>query len=162
MHKVKVSYMGKRLKDIYPHATKWQVFKYRVKVFFWVLFIGLMIMGVLVGIFEAGSYFNPAIIYTKAEVIKEVPIKASVMERIAKCESGNDQFDSTGQVQLNANTNKTVDIGVFQINNKVWGKKATELGYNLMVEQDNRAMAQYIYESRGTEPWSASSKCWSK
>ena len=84
------------------------------------------------------------------------------MERIAKCESGNNQFDSTGQVQLNANTNKSVDIGVFQINNKVWGKKATELGYDLMVEKDNRAMAEYIYETRGTEPWGASSKCWSK
>lgn len=162
MKKVKVFWMGQRLKDVYPHATKWQVFMFRVRRFIGrVVLIG-MISIVLWGVFKLGSILNPATIYTKAEVIKEVPIKAPVLERIAKCESGGSHYDKNGQVQLNANTNGSVDIGVYQINNKAWGHKATELNLNLMVEEDNRKMAQYIYETHGTEPWYPSKKCWNK
>ena len=154
--------MGQRLKDIYPHATKWQVFKFKVRKFIGrVVLLGL-IGFVLWGAFKLGAELNPATIYTKAEVIKEVPIKAPVMDRIAVCESGGQHLDKNGQVQLNANTNGSVDIGKYQINNKAWGKKATELNLNLFVEEDNKAMAQYIYETHGTEPWYSSKKCWQR
>jgi hypothetical protein len=163
MKKVKVTYMGKRLKDIYPHATKWQVFKYRVRRFFIRVMWILILVGVVVGIFKAGSLLGPkTIIYTKQEVIKEVPIKAPIMERIAKCESPTGHFGKNGQVAVGGNENHTVDIGYLQINSYYWGEKATELGYNLWVEEDNKAMGDWIYQNKGTGPWSSSAKCWNK
>lgn len=71
MKKIKLFYMGKRLKDIYPHATKWQIFKYKVRKFFEKLFIGIITISVLIGIFKAGGYLKPEIVYksVKEEVI---------------------------------------------------------------------------------------------
>lgn len=161
MHKTKVFYMGKRLKDIYPHATKWQVFKYRVRKFMLGVLRLLILIGIIFGIFTAGRYLYPAKVYTTQEVIKEVPIKATVLQRIAKCESPTGHWKD-GQVALGANTNHSVDIGKYQINNYAWGKKATELGLNLMVEKDNEEMANWIYVNRGTGDWSASFKCWNR
>lgn len=161
MKKTKVWYMGKRLKDIYPHATKWQVFKYRVRKFLLNCLKLVIWAGIIFGIFTAGRYLYPAKVYTTQEIIKEVPIQAQVLERIAKCESPTGHWKD-GQVAMNSNTNRSVDIGKYQINNQAWGKKATELGYNLVVEEDNEAMANWIYTNRGTEDWYSSKKCWQK
>lgn len=160
--KVRLYINGERQKDIRPNMTKWQIFLYKVKRFFKVLFWGIMVTLFLVGVYELGNYYGDTkVIYTKQEVIKEVPIKASVLERIAKCESPTGHWKD-GQVVMSSNTNHSVDIGKYQINNKAWGKKATELGYNLVVEKDNEAMAQWIYTNRGTEDWYSSKSCWMK
>lgn len=159
---LKVLWYGGAMKDIYPHATKWQVFLYHVRVFLLRVFIVVILCGSIYGAFIAGGIYNPAVIYTKAEVIKEVPVKAPILDRIAKCESPTGHYDKNGQISLNANTDRSVDIGKYQINNRAWGKKATELGYNLMVEKDNDAMAHWIYENRGTEDWYSSKACWMK
>lgn len=120
----------------------------------------VMLLGV--GLYYAGGYFNKTIEYQKQDVVVEIHVKAKILEKIAKCESGGSQYDRNGQVQFNGNKDGSVDIGKFQINNKLWGKKATELGYNLTIEKDNEAMAQWIYENRGTEDWVWSKKCWNK
>jgi len=91
------------------------------------------------------------------EETKELP---AVMQRIAQCESGNKHFKDNGQVVTNANTNGTVDIGRFQINEKVWGKKAGELQLNLADEKDNITFAMWVYENYGTEDWKFSAHCW--
>lgn len=159
--KVRLYINGERKKDIYQYATKWEVFKFKVRKFFVNLLFWGIVTSIIGGIFYLYYQSNPSIIYTRAEVIKEVPVKANVMERIAKCESPTGQFKD-GQVSLNANADHSVDIGKYQINNRAWGKKATEMGLNLMVEQDNEKMAEYIYENYGTQPWYSSLKCWSK
>jgi hypothetical protein len=33
MKKIRITWNGKLLRDVYPHATRWQVFKYRAKRF---------------------------------------------------------------------------------------------------------------------------------
>jgi hypothetical protein len=157
--KVRLYYMGKRQKDIYLHKTKWEVFVLKIKHFFKVLLWWTIVIAILVGIFEAGGYLKPKKIYTKQEVIKEVEVKAPILDRIIMCESKNSHFDSNGQVLMRSNTNRTVDLGVAQINT-VWFKKATELGYDLTKEQDNRAMALWIYKNVGTDPWNSSKSCW--
>lgn len=110
-----------------------------------------------------GGHISPAqIVFAKQEVIKEVKGKAPVMERIAKCESGNSHIDpKTGQVYMLANTNKTVDVGKYMINT-VWHKKAKELGLDITKEVDNEKMAYWLYETMGTEPWVYSKHCWNK
>lgn len=158
---IKVYFHGKRLKDIYPHATGWQVFKYKVRKFLRKVFITAVIIASIVGIFKLGGILNPATIVTKAEIIKEVEVKAPILDRIAKCESPTGHWKN-GQVVMRSNKDHSVDVGKYQINNSAWGAKATELGLNLTVEKDNEAMAIWIYKNRGTGDWYASKDCWMK
>lgn len=153
--------MGQPLKNIYPHATAWQLFKYKVSIFFRKLFITIGFIGLIVATFYLGGRLNPATVITQAEVIKEIEIKAPIMAKIAKCESPTGHWKN-GQVSLGANKDGSVDIGKYQINNKYWGKEATEMGLNLMVEEDNEAFAMWLYKTHGTEPWVWSKPCWNK
>jgi hypothetical protein len=163
--KVKVKYNGKRVEYIYLHLTWWGRLKLKIKRFLKrVLFIGFILLTAW-GLLKIGGYINPTTIITKAEIIKEVPRKAPILEKIAKCESGGRHYASNGQVLVRANESKThnsVDIGKYQINSLYWGSKATELGLNLWIEEDNENMAIWIYENKGTEPWKASKLCWNK
>lgn len=121
----------------------------------------MIIAWMVVGGLKVGQHYSTPV-YADREVIKEITKEAPVLARIARCESGNKHVGSNGQVILNANNNGSVDIGVMQINERIWGKKATELGLNLWVEKDNRAFAQYLYENFGSEPWIWSKGCWNK
>jgi len=172
MKSTKVFYMGKRLRDIYPHATAWQVFKYRVHKFLEKVFILALIVGAGYLLFEAGGYFNPKeVTLPPTQVIKEVEIEAPILDRIADCESGKRtpagkgvkgsarHYGPSGQVLMTGNNNKSVDVGKYAINS-VWFAKATELGLDLTKEEDNKAMATWIYKNRGTGDWSASESCW--
>lgn len=158
---VKIYNMGKRIN------SPWQVFKAKVKYTFKVMVWIFILVGVVVGIFEAGRYINPPVIYTKQEVIKEVDSMSPVLARIASCESVGSakltatHFDKNGQVLMRSNTNRSVDLGKYQINS-IWFAKATELGLDLTKEKDNEEMAKWIYKNRGTGDWSASYKCWQK
>jgi hypothetical protein len=83
-----------------------------------------------------------------------------VMQRIAQCESWGQHFTRDGKV-LRGKRNPQ-DMGLFQINTLVWGKKAEELGYDIRVREGNAQMARYIFENYGSVPWHASAKCWSR
>lgn len=165
--KTKVYFNGKLIQP--NQYTRFQRIKMRVKYLFKTLaiLIGKMslIATVIVLIFTAGQWSVPE--HISAQTITQTEeFKAPVLERIAGCESeGNPKskgshYGKDGQVRTNANPNGTVDIGKNQINQKVWGKKATELGYDLFVEKDNDAMAKWLYLNYGTEPWYSSEKCW--
>lgn len=164
MKKLKVFYGDTRLKDIYPHATRFQVLKYNFAQFMRKVFIVM-----------AGTAFTTILflimkdIYITKEIermrgfvpiVEETKELPAVMQRIAQCESGNKHYKDNGQVVTNANTNGTVDIGRFQINEKVWGKKAGEMKLDLTKEEDNIAFAMWVYENFGTEDWYASRGCW--
>lgn len=119
---------------------------------------------IVVGAYSAlqvGAKFYPHTVYAVQEKVVEVVKEAPILAKIAKCESGDNHYDKNGQVLLRGNTNKTVDVGRFQINS-VWFAKATELGLDLTNEDDNKKFAQWLYENRGTEDWKYSKACWSK
>lgn len=159
---LKVIYNGEFLCNVYPHATKWQVFKYKLAMFVRRVLIGSFLLGASYGLFMIGRVTTePIKVYADKEVIIEVKGKSPVMDRIAKCESGGKHTDSTGQVLMRSNTNKTVDVGKYQINS-VWFKKATELGFNITREEDNEQFAYWLYENRGTVDWYPSKDCWNK
>jgi hypothetical protein len=147
----------------YNRDIKTGQFKNKIKSFFKkVLFWSIIILALA----STVQYFRWAYPTTiTKEVIKEVLINQEVsypvLDRIAQCESGNSHLDKNGQVMLRGNTNKSVDVGVFQINS-LWFKKATELGLDLTKEKDNREFATYLYKTYGTEPWVWSKKCWNK
>lgn len=165
MKPIKVFFLGKRLKDIYPFATRWEMFKYKVRRLIrkaiMVSFLGALVgIGLFIGKNSMAEtvYVN---VTNEKVVTVEVDSKAPVLERIAKCESEGKHM-TNGQVTVNGNTNGSVDIGKYQINMAVWGKKAAEMGLNLAIEADNEAFATYLYKNLGTEPWVWSKKCWNK
>lgn len=170
MRPTKVFVNGKRLKDMYVGATRWQVFKYKLRRFVIKLaqagtfILALYIAGGL------GSAFNPKIVYAEPVVVTP-----PVLERIAQCESHKNHYCTdalvakhmcpkgmVGQVLVRGNNNKSVDVGLYQINADVWGATATKHGFNIFTEEGNKAMALWIYENKGTEPWYSSAKCWAK
>lgn len=159
-------YVGDRLAGKFTcdgrKMTKFQAFRFKVAQYTkrtMVVMAGLSVIGWSV---YAGSNYVPRTVYAEKEVVVTVKGHSPVMDRIAQCESGGSHYDKkTGQVIMRANTNKTVDVGKYQINS-VWYKKATELGLDITKEKDNEAMAYWIYENRGTGDWIYSSNCWSK
>lgn len=112
------------------------------------------------GIFTAKAGIAPETVYAK-EVV-EVPIKEvpPVMKRIAKCESSTGHYKN-GKVVISVNKNGTSDIGKYQINT-IHLPMVASLKLNVLDEKDNEAIAMYIYENVGTEPWYSSKQCWNK
>lgn len=96
--------------------------------------------------------------------VEEVAVEAvsvpKILQEIARCESGNRQFDENGNVIKGYVNSK--DIGKYQINEYYWGAEAKELGYDIYTEEGNTLMALYIYNTKGTQPWLWSKKCWSQ
>lgn len=148
-------------KGQYIYLTKWKAFKYKVSVFFKKLFKVSLSLSVIALAFYAGQFSSSTTTY--AQPIEKIVLADSpVLDRIAKCESPNGQLAKNGQVQVHANSNGTVDAGMYQINIQVWGAKATELGYDLFSKEGNKKMAEWLYANKGTSPWYSSAKCWDK
>jgi hypothetical protein len=157
---MKVFLWGKRLRDVYPHCTRWELFKYRFAKFMRYA-VGITIWALVIAFITLMVVDNKTVVQQVIVERKPVDVEYPVLDRIAQCESGNRHYGETGQVLVMGNTNKTVDVGRFQINT-VWFKKATELGLNVFDEKDNRLMAEYIYKNFGTEAWVYSKHCWNK
>lgn len=174
MNKLKVFMYGRPLREIYPHATRFQVFKYRVMSFLvktvkWSLGLSFG-MAVMLGFFMAGYWNHPKPVH--ADPIESI---APVLVRIAKAESHNSHFctielarvkmcakSEVGQVLVRTNKDGTADAGRYQINLYHWGKVASDKGLNLFDEQDNEEFAVWLFETRGTVDWEASRKEWNK
>lgn len=148
-------------KNQYEKKSVWG----RFKSWMWVQTKRVMIIALLIGSGYVVAFVHISkaeVEFVDREVIKEVEVSRipAVMERIAKCESGGTHYRN-GQVIFNGNTNKSVDIGKYQINS-VWNATATKMGLDLTKEKDNEAFAMHIYHTRGTEDWYSSKACWNK
>lgn len=129
----------------------------------------LILIILLIGAVYGGKvFFSEEIEVPGKEVVVEVPRQAPVLDRIAGCETqGNPNVKGThyaknGQVLLSPNKDGSVDIGYYQINDDLWGKKASEMNLNLVVEADNKKFGEYLYATRGTQDWYLSAKCWNR
>lgn len=140
---------------------KWVTFKSKVRSFFKKVIFWSIVVVCLAGVVQYFRWAYPTEVIIEKEVIVEREITYPVLQRIAECESNNRHFGESGQVLMVGNTNKSVDVGRYQINS-LWFKKAHELGLDLTLEKDNEAFAIYLYKTYGTEPWIHSKKCWNK
>lgn len=126
--------------------------------------------------FAGASYLiNSNVVYATNEVVREVvkEREAPVLDRIADCESGvrltngtakpgsATHYDKHGQVLMRGNTNGSIDVGKYQINS-VWFAQASALKLDVTDEADNKTMAEWIYENKGTGDWYASQSCWKR
>jgi len=81
------------------------------------------------------------------------------LKTICTCESGL-IHEVNGKVvrgQINSE-----DIGICQINRFYHGKRATSLGLDLMIKEDNIAFAKLLFNEQGSRPWNWSRSCWEK
>jgi hypothetical protein len=83
-----------------------------------------------------------------------------VMVEVARCESTFRHTLQDGSVLRGKVDNR--DVGVMQINTGYHAVQAKKLGLNLLDINDNMAYARYLYNKQGTQPWSASAKCWNR
>jgi hypothetical protein len=83
---------------------------------------------------------------------------APILVDIARCESNFKQFDADGNV-IRGRVDEN-DIGLMQINEHYQGETAKRLGFDIYTVEGNIGYARHLYERQGSQPWSASSKCW--
>lgn len=93
---------------------------------------------------------------TYVEEVVIVPLN-TVLSAIAKCESGNRQFNTDGSI-LRGKVNPK-DVGMFQINEKYHLQASIKMGYDIYTEEGNKAYATYLYNTQGSRPWKASAYC---
>jgi len=90
------------------------------------------------------------------DYFKDIPLLAE----ISKCESTFRQFDSQGHV-IRGRVNNG-DIGIMQINKYYHEEDAVKLGLDIYTIDGNLKYARWLFNKYGSDPWSSSSKCWSK
>lgn len=94
------------------------------------------------------------------EVVRTYFRDIPVMIQVARCESTFRHTLADGSV-LQGRVDPA-DTGVMQINKRYHAETAEKLGLDLDDIYDNMAYARYLYEKKGTQPWSASSPCWGR
>jgi hypothetical protein len=81
-----------------------------------------------------------------------------VMIQVARCESTFRHTQEDGSVLRGVVDG--ADTGVMQINKRYHETSAAARGLDLNDIYDNMAYARHLYETQGTQPWSASAPCW--
>ncbi len=92
------------------------------------------------------------------EIVRSYFRDIPVMVQIARCESTFRHTLPDGSI-LKGKVDPA-DTGVMQINKRYHEEKATSMNLNLDDIYHNMAYARYLYETQGTQPWSASAPCW--
>jgi len=97
MKKIKVFWNGKRLKDVYPHATRWQVFKFRIIKLVRTYIQASLIVATIYAVFLIGQYYGDTNIYTNKieamEMLKDTlsvkieELQNEVLDDLRNCES---------------------------------------------------------------------------
>ncbi len=93
-------------------------------------------------------------------IVKEYFKDEPILIDIARCESRFTHFNKDGEVQRGKVNNK--DVGVMQINEHYHLNTALKMGIDIHTIEGNLKYARYLYEKKGSQPWSASAPCWSK
>lgn len=163
---IKVFFNGKAMRDLYPHATRFQVFKYRVRKFFRKVFFYVGIPAIIVITFLAGGEFNSTTTYASKEIDvtpqKLSVLKDGVVSSLKGCESAGYK-ESDGVIILD--TNGLMSIGPLQFQKKtvqhyyktlyskeITGKEAVEIALS---DEKASALAKDIIftTDKGIQNW---------
>lgn len=174
MKKIKVTWNGEKLRDIYPHATKSQVRRWKFrrfisKVLFTIKwgFIGLTFL-LLAFWFGGYAYSSEKILFQDREVKVDTlsgkieQLKSQVLDDLKSCESGKVD-ESAGIIKFDSNSKASIGSYQFQVktiqhyyktlyNRDLTGKEAV-----LIALDDNKARelaSDIIFnDSKGVENW---------
>ena len=97
---------------------------------------------------------------TTEQIVTEYFKDDPILVKVAFCESTLTHYKEDGTVLRGKVDNR--DVGVMQINTYYHGDTADRMGLDLLTLEGNLAYAKNLYDRQGLQPWSASSKCWSK
>jgi len=91
---------------------------------------------------------------TLASLAKKYAINANLASNIIECES---QWHphATGTMAYVG-----IDVGLWQINTYFHSKTATKMGLDIYNPVDNLEYGVWLLSKYGTQPWSATRKCW--
>ena len=78
-----------------------------------------------------------------------------LLEKIANCESGDQQYNPDGTLVHNGD-----HIGLYQISTKLHKAQALSMGWDITQPAGNVAEALYLFHKNGTADWLASASCW--
>jgi hypothetical protein len=161
---MKIFYMGKRIDSLNPNrdiAGRFTSFKASaVRLGKLAGKVSIITLSIYAAGFIGSMYGTPTIVTMQAQAEDKVIEIPPVLKRIAKCESNNQQFLSNGDIvrgKINHN-----DIGKYQINELIHYDAAKKINMDIFTEKGNESYALYLYNTQGTEPWTASKKCWNK
>lgn len=167
---LKVTYMGEPLKNIYPHATRFQVFKYRLALLTRRTLMAVFALGLLYGAFFTGRVTTSPIFVNaedKSQYMfdsKIEQLKNGVVDEILSCESAGHSEDngivvfdtngkgSFGQLQFQKDTvihyyktlyNKTI-TGKEAVLIAMDTQKARDLAKDIMFETKNKAGKDWV------------------
>lgn len=151
-------FVRKALRDLYPHATKWQCFKYHMRNGVRHMLV-LATLAIIIGSAGMGArYFYPLTVQAEP-VIQRVPAEVTladfpILTKICKAESGGKQFLTNGNI-VRGKANHS-DIGICQINESINNDQARKLGFDIFTEKGNVQMAIWMFVNQGTQPWISS------
>jgi hypothetical protein len=94
------------------------------------------------------------------QYVKTYYAKTPILARISKCESQYRQFTTNGNVLRGREVPQ--DVGIMQINETYHLATAKKLGYDIYTIDGNLGYGKYLYDTQGTQPWSASAPCWDR
>lgn len=106
------------------------------------------------------SEVKPAAVQNTEAAVRAYFKDIPVMIQVARCESHFRHTLADGSILKGVVD--PADTGVMQINKRYHAAKAATLGINLDDIYGNMAYARHLYETQGTQPWSASAPCWSR
>ena len=171
--KIEYLFVRPNLRDIYPHSTKWQIFKYHTANGLRRLFIVSLIVSGVFGFAQAYRYSAPIVVMADREVLvdnlgkKVTELKAEIVETLRQCESSGHSeddgiivFDSNGQASIgNWQFQKKTVIHYYQ---KLYGLAITQKEAVLIALDDKKAATlteKILFEvENGQDEWYNCSK----
>ena len=169
MKKLKVTWNGKKMCEVYPHATRWQVLKFKVARFMRKLGWCFVSVGFLWLVYLAGTFFGATerILFLDREVkvdtlsTKVRELKEEVLDGLKACESGGAE-ESAGLIIYDSN--KVASIGSYQFQVKtiiyyyktLYDKEITKKEAVLIALDDVRARelaSDIIFKADGLKNW---------
>lgn len=99
-----------------------------------------------------------ATVSTAEQTVYAKYAKYPILIKIARCESGFQQYEPDGS--LNYNDEGSSAVGIMQIMSSVHKEDAMRLDYDITTTEGNLGYALHLYRTQGTTPWNPSKHCW--
>lgn len=169
MKKIKVTYLGQRLKDIYPHATRFQVLRWRFNRFMSKVIIIGGFIGYVASAYMIGQMGNPEPVLAQTDTFNSrvETLKNEVVEKLAGCEANGFTSDDAPII---LDSNKEISLGrwmyqrdtVIYYVKKLYGQDITRKEAVLIALDDEKGASLtkdiLFKEANGYKNWAICSK----
>lgn len=166
---LQVIYNGEPLCKIYPHASKWQVFKYNSSMIIRKVLIIAFILGGIYGTFQLGRVTTAPKFVQAEDKSNEMftgkieKLKNDVVNKIRSCESAGSNEDA-GLIVFDSNNKASIGTMQFQVNTIIhyyktlYGRTITPKEAVIIALDDNKAgelakMIMFTTNNKAGKDW---------